>query len=78
MDNDICPCNGCVPPERYPGCHGKCPKYKAWNERHLLRKATYDATKLCDRICDDYDITISTKNAKARRCVDKYRRGGKC
>jgi hypothetical protein len=20
-------CKGCVPPKRYPGCHGSCPEY---------------------------------------------------
>ena len=31
-------CKGCVPPKRYPGCHGHCPEY-------LADKARYDALK---------------------------------
>ena len=34
-------CNGCVPPERHPGCHAKCEKY-------LKEKAAYDALKEAD------------------------------
>ena len=37
-------CNGCVPPKRYPGCHGHCPEYieaKAQHdaEREMIGKA---------------------------------------
>lgn len=73
MSNKVCPCKGCVPPKRNPGCHGKCPEYKAWNERHLFHKGTKDATKLCERICDDYAIRESIKNARLRQTVEKYR-----
>lgn len=24
------PCHWCVPPKRYPGCHGKCKNYLDW------------------------------------------------
>lgn len=71
--SNICPCKGCEPPKRYPGCGGKCSEYKDWKERHLLRKATYDAAKAVDKICDDYAIKESTKSAKTRRTVEKYR-----
>ena len=27
---DANPCLCCKPPERYPGCHGKCEKHAAW------------------------------------------------
>ena len=30
MRKPPCPCNGCVPPERYVGCHGSCEKYEDW------------------------------------------------
>lgn len=26
----ICPCRGCVPPERHPACHDNCERYKGW------------------------------------------------
>ena len=31
-------CNGCVPPKRYPGCHGHCPEY-------IEAKAKHDAER---------------------------------
>lgn len=31
-------CKSCVPPKRYPGCHGICPEYRA-------ERAVYDAEK---------------------------------
>lgn len=34
-------CHGCMAPERYPGCHDKCPKY-------LEAKAKHDALKAAD------------------------------
>jgi hypothetical protein len=34
-------CKGCVPPKRYPGCHGECANY-------LAEKANYDALKAKD------------------------------
>ena len=34
-------CKGCVPPDRYPGCHGQCQKY-------LEEKAEYDRLKEID------------------------------
>ena len=71
--NNICPCNGCEAPKRYPGCGSKCAKYKSWKERHLLRKATYDAAKAIEKICDDYAIKESIKNGKVRRNVERYR-----
>ena len=30
---DKCPCKGCVPPERGPGCHSTCGKYREWQEK---------------------------------------------
>ena len=35
-------CKGCVPPDREPGCHAKCPKY-------LEEKARYEELKEADR-----------------------------
>lgn len=34
----ITSCKNCVPPKRYPGCHGTCPEY-------LAQKAEYDKLK---------------------------------
>lgn len=73
MSNKTCPCNGCVPPERYPGCGGKCSKYKDWKTSQLLEKAVKDAARLSEKICDDYAIQESIKNAKIRRDLEKFR-----
>lgn len=27
-----CPCIGCVPPTRHPGCHSQCDGYKEWRK----------------------------------------------
>lgn len=32
-------CHYCVPPKRYPGCHGKCPDYEAAKEKNDRSKA---------------------------------------
>jgi hypothetical protein len=42
-------CYGCMPPERYPGCHDHCPKYtqdkkKEDQIRKLRRLAKLDTT----------------------------------
>ena len=39
MQNDRynCPCTRDCP-DRVPGCHGTCPKYKAWTERRSVEK----------------------------------------
>lgn len=28
------PCKYCIPPERFPGCHAHCAKYRKWKELH--------------------------------------------
>ena len=33
----ISPCKGC--PDRYPGCHGSCEKYKEWSDLYHAEKA---------------------------------------
>lgn len=35
-------CNGCVAPERHPGCHDKCPKYIEAKAQHDALKEAYD------------------------------------
>lgn len=36
-------CNGCVAPERYPGCHSHCPKY-------IEEKKIHDAQREAERL----------------------------
>ena len=33
------PCFGCVPPDRYPGCHGHCPKRVEYLRKNAEIKA---------------------------------------
>lgn len=46
MQNDRynCPCTRDCP-DRVPGCHGTCPKYKAWTERREVEKKARTAYK---------------------------------
>lgn len=30
MMSKTCPCKGCAPPKRNPGCHSKCDEYIKW------------------------------------------------
>jgi hypothetical protein len=41
-------CKGCVPPQRYPGCHSKCPKYLEEKAKHDALKAEYDRKRAID------------------------------
>ena len=34
------PCFGCVPPDRYPGCHGHCPKRVEYLRKNADIKAS--------------------------------------
>ena len=73
MSNKTCPCIKCVPPKRNPGCHGVCPEYKAWNEEHIAHKRIVSAMKVCEAICDNYEIATTRKNMGFRHSVEKYR-----
>lgn len=42
-------CKGCVPPNRYPGCHGKCEKYLAEKAEHDAQKAENDKKQALER-----------------------------
>ena len=64
-------CNGCVPPKRHPGCHGKCPEY-------LAEKAEYDRLMAQDREKRDIgnaiysNLSVKVNNAMRRRRNKKY------
>ena len=62
MKNNECPCKACVPPKRHRACWSSCGEYKAWNEEHISHKQIISAMKICDSICDDYEITTTRKN----------------
>lgn len=38
-------CHKCVPPERHPGCHDKCPVYQEAKAKHDALKAADDKRK---------------------------------
>lgn len=64
-------CNGCVPPKRNPGCHGRCPEY-------LAEKAEYDRLMAQDREKRDIgnaiysNRSVKVNNAMRRRRNKKY------
>lgn len=35
---DDCPCRGCVPPTRFPGCHAVCIQYIDWDAKRKAEK----------------------------------------
>lgn len=42
------PCEGCVPPVRYPGCHGKCERHAEWAARVKVEQDAEKAQKKKD------------------------------
>lgn len=52
----ICPCKDCVPPERHPGCHGKCEKYIEW---YAMATGATEA-EITERECRGYSRVKST------------------
>ena len=54
------PCRYCVPPERYLGCHDRCPKRAEWLAEYQLEK---DAR----RKYIDEEVEMSTYMEGARR-----------
>lgn len=54
MVNDS-PCHGCVPPNRYPGCHGICSDYKNWKASEQVKKdAVRERKELESAVCASY------------------------
>ena len=45
MSSIINCCRYCVPPKRYPGCHGTCPEYRYQRAIYDERKAVADQEK---------------------------------
>ena len=56
-----CPCKECIPPKRFPGCHGSCPDYAEWNNEHISRKVNIQNAKNKQAIVDDYVIPTTNK-----------------
>lgn len=63
-------CKGCVPPQRYPGCHSHCSRY-------LEEKAKYDALKEEDRKKRDVSGLIYDQRSDRVYKALKRRRDGR-
>ena len=61
-------CKDCVPPARYPGCHGVCEKYKAEKAEYEKQKAYIKAHKAPTLTNYDFDeITYASCKKHKRR-----------
>ena len=47
-------CFGCVPPKRYPGCHGKCEEYK--KEKAEYKKQMEEYKKNMPKMLSNHDF----------------------
>ena len=72
-DKGGCPCKECIPPKRCPGCHGSCAQYIAWQKKHIRHCIAVKASKVKQKVCDDYIIPLTIKNVKRRREVEKLK-----
>lgn len=74
MSNANCPCKGCVPPKRCPGCHGSCAEYIAWQRNHVRHLMAVRRAKEKQKVCSDYTAERVRKNKKKREDVEKLRK----
>ena len=74
MSNSNCPCKECVPPKRFPGCHGVCPEYIAWSKKHIRHCMAVRASKEKERAYLGYLVPELEKNAKKRHEIEKLRK----
>ena len=66
MSNKECPCKGCVPPLRRPGCHESCLLYLSWQKKHIRHLAAIREARAKEHICDDYTAAEIRKNRKKK------------
>ena len=57
-----CPCTRDCP-DRVPGCHGTCPKYKAWTERCDVEKKARTAYN------ERFALTAHSEKAVRKSCL---------
>ena len=57
-----CPCTRDCP-DRVPGCHGTCPKYKAWTEKRDAEK------KARAEYNERYVLTAHSEKAVRKSCL---------
>lgn len=58
-------CKNCVPPTRYPGCHGTC-------QRYLEEKAQWEKDKV--KIRQDMPATIRPSDFEMLACMHRQRK----
>ena len=63
--NNDCPCTKDCP-DRIPGCHGTCPKYKQWSEKRAADKKAQAV------YAERYAMTDSKKKAMWAFCRRDY------
>lgn len=68
-----CPCKECVPPKRFPGCHGSCLDYAEWNNDHISQNHKEQKAKSNQAIVDGYVILRKTK-IKNKKNLDHAKR----
>lgn len=64
MFDEVCPCKGCVPPERTATCHSECEKYKEWVK---VRKEYTDLVEIHRHAEQDYH-SVGT-NRRRRKMI---------
>lgn len=63
----IYPCKDC--PDRFPGCHGNCQKYKEAKIDHDVKKGAVRDMVLKDRTFKDFRLEGLAKNMRHRKGV---------
>ena len=67
MSNIINCCFGCVPPERHPGCHSTCKRYKDQRAVYDERKAIDDERRRVRNSCYIQRDEAVRKTMKGKR-----------
>lgn len=71
-------CKGCVAPERYPGCHDRCPEYQKEKAAHEERREVEFSKRRIDQAIYLQRSAAVARALKSRRHSQKnYRKGGK-
>jgi hypothetical protein len=60
-------CKGCVPPKRFPGCHGSCPDYIREKAEYNARKAEADKKKATQDGLTEQSLRGVARSAKYRK-----------
>lgn len=61
-------CKECVPPKRYPGCHGSCEEYISQRiEYKRLKDAYYQKERVAGAICGERCVKVYKAMQDRRR-----------